>query len=185
VLTEENEAKVLCALLLNLPAPPVAETAFIFRFSRLKDGMSSKRVFPLLTAFLVLTAIAADMPPGNGVIHLDHQKVAEAFAKGGPLLATNNFKVMALRRDKSGEVEIHDSDTDIFYVLEGSANLVIGGNATEPRNTSPGETRAKSITGGEARNVTRGDVVVIPNGVPHWFKEVKPPFLYYMVKVSR
>jgi glc operon protein GlcG len=28
-----------------------------------------------------------------------------------------------------------------------------------------------------------GDVVIIPNGVPHWFKEVQAPFDYYVVKV--
>jgi hypothetical protein len=26
---------------------------------------------------------------------------------------------------------------------------------------------------------------VIPNGTPHWFKEVKAPFLYYVVKVRQ
>jgi glc operon protein GlcG len=30
-----------------------------------------------------------------------------------------------------------------------------------------------------------GDVVVIPNGVPHWFKEVEAPFLYYVIKVRQ
>ena len=147
--------------------------------------MSSKRILLLLSSLLVLTALAADKPAGFGVIHLDHQKVAETFAQGGTLLTTNNFKVMALRRDKPGEVEIHDADTDIFYVLEGSANLVIGGTATDPRKTTSGEIRAKSINGGESRRVTRGDVVVIPNGVPHWFNEVNGTFLYYMVKVSK
>jgi hypothetical protein len=23
----------------------------------------------------------------------------------------------------------------------------------------------------------------VPNGTPHWFREVQPPFLYYVVKV--
>jgi glc operon protein GlcG len=90
-----------------------------------------------------------------------------------------------LRRDAPGEVEVHDRDTDIFYVLEGSANFVTGGTATEPRTTGPGETRAKSITGGEQQRLSKGDIMVIPNGVPHWFKEVTGPFVYYMVKVSR
>ncbi len=147
--------------------------------------MNSKRFFPFLTAGLVLSAIAADKPPGSGVIHLDHDKVAAVFAHGGPLLATNNFKVLALRRDGPGEVEVHDEDTDIFYVLEGSANFVTGGTANEPRTTAPGETRAKNISGGEERRLSKGDVLVIPNGVPHWFKEVSGPFVYFMVKVSR
>jgi len=147
--------------------------------------MTSKHFLPFLTAGLLLAAIAADNPASSGVIHLDHEKVSAVFAQGGTLLATNNFKVLALRRSEPGEVEIHDADTDIFYVLEGSATLVTGGKATEPRTTAPGETRGKSIAGGEQRSLTRGDVMVIPNGVPHWFKEVNGPFLYYMVKVSR
>jgi glc operon protein GlcG len=147
--------------------------------------MNSKTFFPIFTAMLVFAAIAAEKPSGSGVIHLDHDKVAAVFAQGGPLLATNNFKVLALRRDAPGEVEVHDQDTDILYVLEGSATFVTGGKPAEARTTAPGETRGKSIAGGEERHLTKGDVMVIPNGVPHWFKEVSGPFLYYLVKVSR
>jgi glc operon protein GlcG len=147
--------------------------------------MTSKRIFPFLIAVSILAAVAADKQSDSGIIHLDHDHVSAVFAHGGSLLATNNFKVLALRRDEPGEVEVHERDTDIFYVLEGSAKIVTGGSATEPRTTGPGETRAKSIAGGEERRVVKGDVMVIPNGVPHWFKEVSGPFLYYMVKVSR
>ena len=147
--------------------------------------MNSKRVILLLSGVLVLGAIAADKHSDSGVIHLDHDKVAAVFAQGGSLLATNNFKVMALRRDAPGEVEIHDRDTDIIYVLDGSATFVTGGEAKESRTTAPGETRAKNILGGEDRHLVKGDVLMVPNGVPHWFKEVHGPFLYFVVKVSR
>ena len=146
--------------------------------------MSFKRLFLFLSAALVLIGVAAEKPRDSGVIYLDHDKVGNVFARGGPLLATNNFKVLALRRDEPGEVEVHARDTDVLYVLEGSADLVTGGTANEARTTAPGETRAKTIAGGEERRVTKGDVVVIPNGVPHWFKQVNGPFLYFMVKVS-
>jgi len=151
--------------------------------------MRSKRFLTSLTAALVLVGIWAgkggDRSPDSSVIHLDHDTVAAMFAHGGPLLATNNFKVLALRRNGPGEVEIHDRDTDILYVLEGSAKFVTGGQATEPRTTDPGETRAKSIVGGQERRLVKGDVIIIPNGVPHWFKEVSGPFLYFAVKVSK
>jgi mannose-6-phosphate isomerase-like protein (cupin superfamily) len=148
--------------------------------------MNFKRFILLATFGLFLACIAAVTSPSLGVIHLDHDKVAAVFAQGGTLLTTNNFKVMALRREHPGEVEIHDRDTDIFYVLDGSANFVTGGTATEPKNTAPGEMRGKVIVGGEERRLSKGDVLVIPNGVPHWFKEVtRAPFLYYVVKVSQ
>jgi quercetin dioxygenase-like cupin family protein len=147
--------------------------------------MNSLRSILLLSGVLALAAVAADKPSDSGVILLDHDNVAAVFAKGGSLLATNNFKVMALRRDKPGEVEIHDRDTDVIYVLEGSANFVTGGEAKESRTTAPGETRAKNIARGEERHLVKGDVVIVPNRVAHWFKEVNGPFLYFVVKVSQ
>lgn len=146
--------------------------------------MSSKRFLPFLIALLVLAGVAADRKRDAGVIHIDHDKVAAMFAKSGLLLATNNFKVMALRREAPGEVEIHDKDTDIFYIVEGSADFVTGGEAKQPKRTGPGEMRAKELAGGEERHLTKGDVLIIPNGVPHWFKRVSGPFLYYVVKVT-
>ena len=146
--------------------------------------MNSKAIFTLLAICSLLGLFAADTPRKPAVIHLDHEQVAAAFEKGAPLLATNNFKIQAGRRTGRGEVEIHDYDTDIFYVLEGSATFVTGGKAIDARTSGRGETRAKEITGGEERPLTKGDIIVIPTGVPHWFKEVSGTFFYYVVKVS-
>jgi glc operon protein GlcG len=49
----------------------------------------------------------------------------------------------------------------------------------------PEELRGTGIQGGETRQLVPGEVVVIPNGVPHWFKQVQGPFLYYVVKVRQ
>src|SRR2546422_5784202 len=108
--------------------------------------MNSKTMFAFTASAFLITALAAEKSQKPAVIHIDHEKVAAAFAKGAPLLTTNDFKVQAGRRTGPGEVEIHDRDTDIFYVLEGSATFVTGGKALEPRASGPGETRAKEIT---------------------------------------
>ena len=65
-----------------------------------------------------------------------------------------------------------------------SATLVTGGTVVEGKTTAPDEIRGKEITGGEPREIKPGDVIIIPAGVPHWFKNVKGPVLYYVVKVS-
>ena len=46
------------------------------------------------------------------------------------------------------------------------------------------EIRGTQLNGGEAQNLVPGDVIVVPAGMPHWFKEVQAPFLYYTVKVQ-
>jgi glc operon protein GlcG len=47
----------------------------------------------------------------------------------------------------------------------------------------PSKTSGKGIGGGQSRQLARGDVIIVPNGVPHWFQEVQGPFTYYVVKV--
>ena len=110
---------------------------------------------------------ASESAPPSGVVHIDHEAVAKAFKSGSPLLVTNNFKVQTGNRTQPGEVEVHESDTDIFYILEGTATFVTGGTALEPRVTGEGESRAKQIVGGHAQSLSKGDVIVIPAGVAH------------------
>ena len=53
-----------------------------------------------------------------------------------------------------------------------------------PREVAPGELRAATVEGGTAHRLGEGDVLAIPNGVPHQFTEVSDPFLYFVVKVE-
>jgi len=116
---------------------------------------------------------------------IDSNTVAAAFAKGGPLLENSQFKIQAGRRDAPGIVEIHLRDTDIFHILEGSATFVTGGTASDKKTIAQDEIRGKEIQGGESHRLGKGDVIVVPNGVPHWFKSVEGPLLYYVVKVTK
>ena len=140
-------------------------------------------VLIVLTGTLVCRVMAADT--STGVIQIDNQAVAATFAKGGMLVQTNNYKVMAGRRVAPGEVEIHEKDTDVIYVTEGSATFVTGGTAAGQHTISPGEIRAPKIEGGDEHHLKKGDVIVIPNGVPHQFTQVDGTFLYFVVKVSK
>jgi uncharacterized protein GlcG (DUF336 family)/uncharacterized RmlC-like cupin family protein len=116
------------------------------------------------------------------VFYAMKEQVAAKFKTGGLLLDTDLYKVDAGRRDKPGEVEFHTAVTDIMYVVEGDATVVTGGEMVDSREVKPGEIRAKAIKGGAAHHLSKGDVFVIPNGVPHQFTEVSKPFLYYVVK---
>ena len=140
-------------------------------------------VFSIVAA--VQTASAAEPPPTDVVI-IPHGKVENAFAKGQPMLVNSSYKIQAGRRVTApGEVEIHEHDTDIFYVTEGIATLVTGGTAEGVTFATPGESRGRRITGGTERKIAKGDIVVIPAGVPHWFTDVSNPFLYFVVKVTK
>jgi glc operon protein GlcG len=102
-----------------------------------------------------------------------------------PLLEVPDYKIHASRREAAGQAEVHLVDTDIIHVLDGTATFVTGGEVVDPKTTAPDEIRGASIRGGQTRTLAAGDVVVVPNGVPHWFKEVGGVMLYYVVKVPR
>jgi quercetin dioxygenase-like cupin family protein len=134
--------------------------------------------------FVALTALlAADAP--QPVTYVDHDKAAVALTKGGALASGTDYKVSGARRDKAGQVEVHEKETDIFYVTDGEATFITGGTMIGGKSTGPGQLLGTDIQGGEVHHLTKGDVIVIPAGTPHWFKEVPRSINYYMVKVVK
>jgi glc operon protein GlcG len=117
------------------------------------------------------------------VTYLPSERVAAAFVKGAPLVEDDGYKVHASHRAEAGKVEVHTQDTDIIYVLEGSATLVTGGTVVDGKTLEPDEIRGASIRGGNSREIKKGDLIIVPNGVPHWFQKVSGPLNYYVVKV--
>ena len=105
------------------------------------------------------------------------------FESGGELCTGRGYLVSVARRTAGGEVEIHDLETDTFHILEGSATLVVGGTVTGQRTIAPGQHRGTAIEGGDTYSLRPHDVIVIPAGIPHWFKEVAGVVRYYVVKI--
>jgi glc operon protein GlcG len=117
------------------------------------------------------------------VSYFEKTKVSDAFAKGAVLFdASDKYMVHASHRDKAGMVEVHEKDADIIYVLDGTATLVTGGEVLGGKTIAPGEIRGTDVKGGETRTISKGDVIIVPAGTPHWFKEVPGPLNYYVVK---
>ena len=138
----------------------------------------------LALVFVALAGLhmAAQSP---SVAFIGHDKVAEALAKSGSLVTASNLTVSRNHRAGPGQVEVHDKETDIFYVVEGEATIVTGGTMVGGRQTGPGQQRGTDVQGGETRHLQKGDVMVIPAGIPHWFKEVSPTINYLTVKVIK
>jgi glc operon protein GlcG len=139
--------------------------------------------FLVMGAMAVGALAAADAVPP--VTFVGHEKVAEALAKGGPIASGSDLSVSGSHRTGPGQVEVHDKQTDIMYFLDGTATLVTGGTMVGGKQSGPGQWLGTSVTRGETRKVVKGDVIVVPAGTPHWFKEVPGPISYYVVKVLK
>jgi glc operon protein GlcG len=120
--------------------------------------------------------------PATTATFIDARQVAAAFAKGQPLLETGGYKVHASRRVEPGRAEIHTLDTDVIYVVDGSATLVTGGKAVDAKEIAPNEIRGTKIEGGQEHQISKGEVIIIPNGVPHQFTAVTGELHYFVCK---
>jgi mannose-6-phosphate isomerase-like protein (cupin superfamily) len=131
----------------------------------------------LFTTTLLLTA--AD------VTYVPHDKISGVLAKGGTVVTQPDLLVQGSHRDKAGQVEVHDKETDVIYMVDGEATFVTGGTMVDGKVSRPGQWLGKDIKGGTTHHLTKGDVIVVPAGTPHWFKEVPTTVSYYVVKVLK
>jgi len=142
--------------------------------------------FLLPLAALLTLAVMIAAPVGSaGVTYVPHDKVAAALGKGGSLVTAPDLLVSGSHRDKAGQVELHEKETDVLYVVDGAATFVTGGKMVGGKTTGPGQLMGSDIEGGQTHHLSKGDVIVIPAMTPHWFKEVPQSISYYVVKVLK
>lgn len=139
--------------------------------------------FWLTLAIGLMIGVVLTAAVESHVFFMNHDQVASKLAKGGSILSTPSYTVSASHRDKPGQVEVHDKETDIFYVTEGQATFLTGGALIGGKDTSPGQHLGTDMQGGETHNLSKGDVLVIPAGTTHWFRNVPDHISYFVVKV--
>jgi uncharacterized protein GlcG (DUF336 family)/mannose-6-phosphate isomerase-like protein (cupin superfamily) len=135
-------------------------------------------------AIMGAQALSPTNGSSNGAAFFEEQTVRAKFATGGLLLDSGAYKLDAGRREAPGEVEYHAHTVDVMHVVDGRATVITGGEMVGVRSAGDGELRAESVTGGDAHQLSAGDVLAVPAGVPHQFTRVSDPFLYFVVKVE-
>jgi mannose-6-phosphate isomerase-like protein (cupin superfamily) len=144
---------------------------------------------PALITFISLTAVvtlvAADGFPKR-VHYLNHEKVNAAMVKGEHILEDEGLVLIANRGKQRG-AEMHDKTNHVFIIVDGEAEFVTGGKMIDPKVTAPGQTRGKGIEGGESHHLSKGDIITIPAGTPHQWKDTSKTGSvgYYAVNIEQ
>ena len=86
---------------------------------------------------------------------------------------------------------VHSQVTEVYYVLSGSGTLVTGGDYAQEREFAAdhvvvtelvGPTTAGAASNGQIRQVSAGDVVVIPAGVFHGWSAIPDHVTYLSIR---
>lgn len=98
-------------------------------------------------------------------------KTKETVSKTEDLIDNSEMQLrVAIQYDakkNKAQAEVHDASDDVFYVLEGSAELTLGGSLENPKEAATGEWKSDKIIGGQTFTIKKGDLIVIPRGTPH------------------
>jgi hypothetical protein len=172
------------------------------------------KIFQLITVIAIVTpvAISATSEPSSEAALLTAATISRVI-KGMPANAavdealrtvdggTANIGIFIVHRpqepDQGCTIEhdtlVNDRTTSIFLVLDGAGTLVTGGKLTNPAPLSSddpdlklvgGGSRGKGIQNGQSRRIGKGDVVIIPAGVPHGFSAIEKSITYEVVRVD-
>lgn len=87
----------------------------------------------------------------------------------------------------------HHRLTEIYRVVEGRGTLVTGGSLQDASPLDPdgrtvreltGPSSYGTLSGGRSRRVAPGDLVIIPAGVAHGFREIEEPITYLLFRTD-
>lgn len=92
-------------------------------------------------------------------------------------------------KDAPFTASVHQTTaTETYYMLDGAGVLVTGGKLKQPVTPRPStlgnwtDLGSSGIEGGVSRRLSKGDVVIIPGGVPHGWASVEGDVTYLIVR---
>src|SRR5207247_10142381 len=68
---------------------------------------------------------------------------------------------------------VHETEAELFYIIDGAATIVTGGKLIEPTRNGANLSSTKGVEGGVAQKLRKGESAMVRAGVPHWFTDIQ------------
>jgi mannose-6-phosphate isomerase-like protein (cupin superfamily) len=160
------------------------------------------RAFAIGLSVTLLTAVAvvAQQPPAaaSGIKTYASSEdvkalIAKAKSERKEGQATVSERILQLApynagleyRASVGPAAVHETEAEMFYVIDGSATMITGGKLTAETRTNAANLSGTGIEGGETRNVAKGDFIIVPEKTPHWFSKIDGVLVLMSIHVPR
>jgi quercetin dioxygenase-like cupin family protein len=95
----------------------------------------------------------------------------------------DHYRINVVRRTTAQGAIAHPDGTEVHHIIAGAGTLVTGGAIVRAAAAGEGGgTPPATIEGGVSRKVSKGDVILIPAGTPHWYKDLDGTITYLEVR---
>ena len=102
-----------------------------------------------------------------------------------PILSLAPYRASLEYRTATGPAAVHEKEAELFYVIEGSGTLTTGGKLKDEKRTNPTNLSGSGIDGGQSRTVAKGDFLIVPEGSPHQYSDIKGELILMSLHVPR
>jgi mannose-6-phosphate isomerase-like protein (cupin superfamily) len=169
------------------------------------------RIVALTFLASVLLCSTADQPFAAGVVsdvgsHVTKDDVMATLKALPPNSGTEQIMKMvdvgkldvgvAIMRRQPGTqgAVVHDSLTEVYYILSGSGVLTTGRTVNDLKPMDPNGRVVKELAGpsssgpsikdGHSQHFVAGDTIIIPAGVGHWYSSLESTVDYLVVRID-
>ena len=97
--------------------------------------------------------------------------------KGETIVQIAPYNVSLEYRVRPVPPAIHETQAELFYVLQGSGTLTVGGRLADEKRTNPTNRGGTAILGGENHPLSKGDFYFVAEGLPHMWTPVGGPLV--------
>lgn len=148
-------------------------------------------------ASLALAVPAAGQPVPDMKTYASSAEVAAMIAKApslmkpGATLASQPIVVLAPYRANleyrtgKGPAAVHETDAELFYVIQGSGTLLMGGQMVNSHRANAHNLEGEGIDGGQTYKLSQGDVLIVPQNTPHQIMSVDGALVLMTLHVPR
>ena len=114
----------------------------------------------------------APMISASDVAAMEAKQPKDKNSLGQAMLKLGSYSVNMEHRVMGQAAAVHEKEAELFYVIDGSGTIVTGGKLVEEKRTNEANLTGSSIQGGVSKKISKGDWVMVPEGVPHQIPNV-------------
>jgi mannose-6-phosphate isomerase-like protein (cupin superfamily) len=131
--------------------------------------------------FTSATDVSAMIQKAKSERKPDQPNFIQPLLQAAPYTVNLEYRVKAV----DGNASVHETEAEVFYVLEGAATLTTGGKLREEKRSNPTNLAGSGIDGGASRRVAKGDFFLVPENTPHQFTEAADALVLMSLHVPR
>jgi len=149
------------------------------------DGPESAKLAAQYDPTKATVITAADIAAAIGRLPADRVSVNGTFVeRSDPSSITGlAYRIAVDRRRTPQNANAHRTEAEVWAVVDEIGTITTGGKIVETKKD--GKVVSRAIEGGTSQRVTKGDFVMIPEGVPHYITEANPHVIFIAIEFPR